>query len=320
MPPKEKYTDPELREEIKEEVKAGDKGGAPGQWSARKAQPMAKEYKARGGDYTTPKEDKDESQKHLSRWGEEDWQTKEGSGNAKQADGSEKRYLPKKAWDKMSEGEKEETEKAKEEGGKDGKQFVANTGAAKKAREEAQEEANEEDVDKSENKITKKDEGKEKDGKSAEKSKDKEKTEKDEAQEDNHIGKEEEQVNDEEEDKADGGDAKAGQKRSHDKDDSPSKKQKPAAASSKSKSSSSSKKSDEAPAAAGSVDRLPKKGQKVHWNSIGGYVHGEVLEIATEEKDVDGKKVKASEKDPRVVLKSDNGKVAVHKPDAVYFE
>jgi hypothetical protein len=36
MPPKEKYTDPELREEIKEELKAGDKGGQPGQWSARK--------------------------------------------------------------------------------------------------------------------------------------------------------------------------------------------------------------------------------------------------------------------------------------------
>jgi len=39
MPPKEKYTDPDLREEIKEEVKAGDKGGKPGQWSARKVHP-----------------------------------------------------------------------------------------------------------------------------------------------------------------------------------------------------------------------------------------------------------------------------------------
>lgn len=36
MPPKGKYTDPELREEVKEELKEGDKGGAPGQWSARK--------------------------------------------------------------------------------------------------------------------------------------------------------------------------------------------------------------------------------------------------------------------------------------------
>lgn len=32
----EKYTDPEMRDRIKEEVQAGDKGGKPGQWSARK--------------------------------------------------------------------------------------------------------------------------------------------------------------------------------------------------------------------------------------------------------------------------------------------
>lgn len=36
MPAQDKYTDPELREEVKEEVKQSDKGGAPGQWSARK--------------------------------------------------------------------------------------------------------------------------------------------------------------------------------------------------------------------------------------------------------------------------------------------
>jgi hypothetical protein len=38
MPSKtqDKYTDPELRQEVKEEIQAGDKGGAPGQWSARK--------------------------------------------------------------------------------------------------------------------------------------------------------------------------------------------------------------------------------------------------------------------------------------------
>ena len=49
MPPKDKYTDPELRDEVKEEIHQGDKGGAPGQWSARKAQMMASEYKKRGG-------------------------------------------------------------------------------------------------------------------------------------------------------------------------------------------------------------------------------------------------------------------------------
>ena len=44
MPPKDKYTDPKLRDEVKEEIHNSDKGGAPGQWSARKAQMMAAEY------------------------------------------------------------------------------------------------------------------------------------------------------------------------------------------------------------------------------------------------------------------------------------
>ena len=52
------------------------------------AQFMASEYKKRGGGYNTDKKDQDESQKHLSQWTEEEWQTKEGSGNAKQADGT----------------------------------------------------------------------------------------------------------------------------------------------------------------------------------------------------------------------------------------
>lgn len=45
------YTKPGLRKRIFERVKAGSKGGKPGQWSARKAQMMAKEYKAEGGGY-----------------------------------------------------------------------------------------------------------------------------------------------------------------------------------------------------------------------------------------------------------------------------
>lgn len=36
MPARDKYTDPELRDQVKEEVHASDKGGRPGQWSARK--------------------------------------------------------------------------------------------------------------------------------------------------------------------------------------------------------------------------------------------------------------------------------------------
>ena len=68
----EKYTDPELRERIKEEIKASDKGGEPGQWSARKAQLLTKEYEKAGGGY---KGEKDEDQKHLEQWTEDEWQT-----------------------------------------------------------------------------------------------------------------------------------------------------------------------------------------------------------------------------------------------------
>jgi len=45
------YTKPSLRKQIFNRIKAGGKGGAPGQWSARKAQMVAKAYKAAGGGY-----------------------------------------------------------------------------------------------------------------------------------------------------------------------------------------------------------------------------------------------------------------------------
>lgn len=45
------YTKPSLRKQIFNRIKAGGKGGKPGQWSARKAEMLAKEYKAKGGGY-----------------------------------------------------------------------------------------------------------------------------------------------------------------------------------------------------------------------------------------------------------------------------
>lgn len=78
---------------------------------------------------------------------------------------------------------------------------------------------------------------------------------------------------------------------------------------------------DEPTGAKGSITRVPKQGQKVQWHSIAGYVDGEVVEVVYEEKEVQGKKAKASKEDPRVVLKSDvSGKIVVHKPDAVWFD
>jgi hypothetical protein len=40
MAPRDKYSDPKLRDEVKEEIHQGDKGGKPGQWSARKVFPF----------------------------------------------------------------------------------------------------------------------------------------------------------------------------------------------------------------------------------------------------------------------------------------
>tara|TARA_B100001248_G_scaffold221884_1_gene178205 strand:+ start:758 stop:943 length:186 start_codon:yes stop_codon:yes gene_type:complete len=45
------YTKPTLRKRIFQRIKAGSKGGNPGQWSARKAQMLAKAYKKAGGGY-----------------------------------------------------------------------------------------------------------------------------------------------------------------------------------------------------------------------------------------------------------------------------
>ena len=45
------YTKPAMRKRLFSKIKAGSKGGKAGQWAARKAQMLAKEYKAKGGGY-----------------------------------------------------------------------------------------------------------------------------------------------------------------------------------------------------------------------------------------------------------------------------
>ena len=45
------YTKPGLRKQLFNKIKAGSKGGDPGEWSARKAQLLASEYKKAGGGY-----------------------------------------------------------------------------------------------------------------------------------------------------------------------------------------------------------------------------------------------------------------------------
>lgn len=45
------YTKPSMRKALFNRIKAGGKGGRPGQWSARKAQMLAAAYKKAGGGY-----------------------------------------------------------------------------------------------------------------------------------------------------------------------------------------------------------------------------------------------------------------------------
>jgi hypothetical protein len=45
------YTKPGMRKSLFNSIKAGGKGGAPGQWSGRKAQMLAMQYKKKGGGY-----------------------------------------------------------------------------------------------------------------------------------------------------------------------------------------------------------------------------------------------------------------------------
>ena len=114
------YTKPELRERIKNRVMAGSKGGKPGQWSARKAQIVAQEYKKAVGVYSGSKTSK---QKSLSKWTKEKWGTKSGKPSTQGSKATGERYLPKKAREKLSAAEYAKTSAKKREDMRKGKQF-----------------------------------------------------------------------------------------------------------------------------------------------------------------------------------------------------
>jgi hypothetical protein len=109
-----KKKDPAKWKRIVASVKAGSKGGDPGEWSARKAQLAVQRYKKSGGGYVGPKKETS-----LSKWTKQDWTTSDG----KPSEGK-KRYLPKAAWSAMSAADKAATNRAKAKGNKSGKQFV----------------------------------------------------------------------------------------------------------------------------------------------------------------------------------------------------
>ena len=109
-----KRTAPNLWDKVKAEVTKGDKGGKPGQWSARKAQMSTQEYKKEGGSYEGTKTDDN----HLTQWTKEEWGTKSGAKSGE-------RYLPKKTRKHLSDKDYERTTAKKRSDTAKGKQFSA---------------------------------------------------------------------------------------------------------------------------------------------------------------------------------------------------
>ena len=124
----QKYTKPKLRESIKNRILRGTSGGKSGQWSARKAQLLVQAYEKAGGGY---KGGRSKSQASLKKWGKEKWTTSDGKPSLRK--GKDKRYLPKRVWDKLTPAQKAGANRTKAEGSKKGKQFVPNTPSVKKA-------------------------------------------------------------------------------------------------------------------------------------------------------------------------------------------
>ncbi len=100
-------------------VKAGSKGGKPGQWSARKAQLATQRYKKSGGGYSGPKT---KAQKSLSKWTSEEWGTKSGKNSTQGKKATGERYLPKTARNALSKKEYAKTSAKKRADTRAGKQ------------------------------------------------------------------------------------------------------------------------------------------------------------------------------------------------------
>lgn len=108
-------TDPALWEKVKTKVTRDDKGGRPGQWSARKAQLAVQAYKKAGGGYKGRRTDDN----HLRQWEREDWGTKSGRKSTETGE----RYLPRKARAHLSDTEYSRTTAKKRVDTRAGKQF-----------------------------------------------------------------------------------------------------------------------------------------------------------------------------------------------------
>ena len=105
-------------EALWEKAKTEAKAKMGGKHSARAMQLAGKIYREKGGGYTGAKT---EAQKSMSKWTKESWQTKSGKPSSKTGE----RYLPKKAIEALTPAEYAATTRAKREGTRQGKQFVA---------------------------------------------------------------------------------------------------------------------------------------------------------------------------------------------------
>ena len=110
-------TNPKLWDKVKDQVTQSDKGGKPGQWSARKAQLSTQDYKKEGGGYEGAKS----ADNHLAEWTKEEWGTKSGAPSGRTGE----RYLPKQAREHLSDGEYQRTTAKKRADTARGKQFSA---------------------------------------------------------------------------------------------------------------------------------------------------------------------------------------------------
>ena len=98
-------------------VKAGGKGGRPGQWSARKAQLATTRYKKAGGGYKGKKS----SSNKLSKWSKQKWDYV-SKGDKKKPRKKRGRYLPESVRKSLSPSEKSATNRKKRAASAKGKQ------------------------------------------------------------------------------------------------------------------------------------------------------------------------------------------------------
>ena len=110
-------TKPKLWKRIVASVKAGSKGGRPGQWSARKAQIATARYKKAGGGYKGKKS----SSNRLSKWSKQKWGYV-SKGDEKKPRAKRGRYLPENVRKNMTPAQKAATNRRKRAASKAGKQ------------------------------------------------------------------------------------------------------------------------------------------------------------------------------------------------------